>query len=453
MASASRIPNSLEHGTAQEAVGDYGWTPRFIDTAYRIMTDSTNYQHPHPNGLFQDPCTDSGAHASPTPPISGACSSFLLSHDAGLIKNRVHEEDDEGHASVLKTYQDNKPRPKSYTTNAPSCNRGTPLATICEQGSASSFKSQGSVFGGNRFPTIRANENTSPGRTIDRTPHGDILKRTKEQTYVGDDGSPSIFINHQQMERYTSDSDLLGVVARSPSSADLEHCQPGILRLTEEQQPSHDTLGYCMPDTVQRTTHGPPSFPFPVAFTRFRSWFRFRSRTSTAKDIPDVHALTNPTAPGHPSQSHMCQRSKLHASRADREEQPVLGSCESTGRNTSPSLSAGLPSHARSRKSQGKGPGPMAEVDTPGLPAVPHTHSQNVDSCSHTNPLSFPSLSNFRYGGEVDTNTRSVSPNPCDVTPEHVLAKATALARCGQDGSMDCSVGNCASSEGPEAFP
>lgn len=451
MASASRIPNSLEHGTAQKAVGDYGWTPRLIDTAYRIMTDSTNDdQHPHPNGLFQDPSTDSGAHASPIPPTSGACTSFLLSHDAGLIKNRVHEQTEE-HTSVLKTYQDNTPRTKSYTTNAPSCNRGTPLATISEQGSASSFKSQGSVFGGNRFPSIRANENTSPGRTIARTPHGDILKRTKEETYVEGDGSPRIFINDQQMERYTSDSDLLGVVARSRSSADLEHCQPGILRLTEDEQPSHDTLGYCMPDTVQRTTHGPHPFPFPVTLTRFRSWFR--SRASTAKDIPDVHALTNPTDPGHPSQSHICQSSNLHVICADREEQPVPGSLEFTGRNASPSLSAGLPSHARSRKSQGRGPGPMAEVDTPGLPDVPHAHSQNVDSCSHTNPLLFPSLSNFKYGGEVDTNSRSVPPNPCDVTPEHVLAKATALAQDGRDGRLDCSVVDCTPSGRPEAFP
>ncbi|PVH93584.1 hypothetical protein DM02DRAFT_220458 [Periconia macrospinosa] len=450
MVCASRDSNSLGHGTTREAVEGCGWTPRFIDTAHRIMTDSPNNKHSPTGQSVGNPSNYSRVHASASlnaPPCGGGTFTPAL-QDGGITKDNVSGKDVQ-YTYSLEVQKDNIMRigPHSFTVRATNRCNETPLATIVEQGSVPSLRSQDSPSGSIRFPRVRKVENVSPARDMicgfDKT----VLDRLDEGIKSGDDKLLRPIMSESQLDDCSSKSHLWDAVDGSTSFADYEHCQPGVLGLVYEMQQPDDTLAGCVRGTVQHIKHGPLPFPLPVS-PRGRS--RPRTVTSAAGDMHDSHIVGKSLSPDYLNTSGVGQSQYPPKFCAGPEKASVSANVEFTDQTASLFPSAEPRSHARNREALGMHPETLAEVHTSGMQAVPLPGSQNVDACPLPRPLSFPNLSGFRHGGEAASNMHLVPPKPCKLTPAHLLAKTTTLEK---DEVMARSVGGCPSSPALDASP
>ncbi|CAI6323498.1 unnamed protein product [Periconia digitata] len=299
MASASRNPNPLGHGTVQQDTGS-GWTPRFIDNAYKSMTDSRRAQNHRDDVPAQGPLTDARMYASlnPTPCSGGGNGTFPPTSPStfqvcGIAKDKLSKRN-EGYPSGVTVHLETPLRtnPHSFPALSPNYCNATPLSTILEQGSAAELKHLSYSRSGGQSSDLRTAENISP--TYAKT-HG--VQRLRQETSSEHNQPPRTLI--QAGETCSGESYSLDAVAGSSSFAN--RCQPGMLQFSATTQKSDEGLVH---ETVQHIKHNPTSFISPSLSAEPRS--HARSRNSCLAKVKPLTSEMNVTQPSESQNISAC---------------------------------------------------------------------------------------------------------------------------------------------------
>ncbi|KAF2642692.1 hypothetical protein P280DRAFT_271782 [Massarina eburnea CBS 473.64] len=410
MSSLSRDSSFLHRTNAKTAE-----SPNPVDSATSILSDPMS-KCQHDDEPIPDPYTYYRAFLSSDVPCGDHTRTLPSSNDS--VTNLAINSSTPS-VPELEGPQHSRPRNTSYSLAVRFANRsnGAPLATIVEQGSASTLNSHRSLPSVGRFPSIRAVENVSPGRgpkTARQSLEERLLGGIQEEARQEQDTDLRNDVTDIHPEQRRGGSDPLHNVVIS--------AQPGfevLGKLDSPQLPEiehdleHNGLRRFLRGVLQNVRSG----------SRSRS--RSRSHSSSLTDVPEAQtAAQRRPDPGHFSPCvllHEVEGTQKHSAKP--ETLPVVTSGDHCSSVDALSLLANpAATHATIRKSAGTDE-PSAGVCPPKPHLPPPSTHQNADA----------DLSSFRTSGEAALTVRSVPPALRDSTPDHVLANATTLPHRNRD--------------------